>query len=89
MNKRGKSDSPIVPEKLPNKGCGAPQPAEGVEGRGLAKGNPVRQTRSRTQSRKDLQHELGRIRQASGTTSTTRSVCGRHTLASNARRHQG
>jgi hypothetical protein len=39
MNERGKSDSLIVPEKLPNKGCGAPRPAEGVEGRGLAEGN--------------------------------------------------
>jgi hypothetical protein len=54
MNERGKSDSPIVPGKLPNKGCGALQPAEGVEERGLAKGNPIQQTRSRTQSRKDL-----------------------------------
>ena len=51
MNERGKSDSPIVPGKLPNKGCGALRPAEGVEGRGLAKGNPVQQTRLRTQSR--------------------------------------
>jgi hypothetical protein len=51
MNERGKSDSPILPEKLLNKGSGAPRPAEGVEGRGLAKGNPIRQTRSRTQSR--------------------------------------
>ncbi|NIS81935.1 MAG: group II intron reverse transcriptase/maturase [Anaerolineales bacterium] len=64
MNERGKSDSPIVPGKLPNKGCGAPRPAEGVEGRGLAEGNPIRQTRSRTQSRKDLQRALERIRQA-------------------------
>jgi hypothetical protein len=51
MNERGKSDSLIVPGKLPNKGCGALQPAEGVEGRGLAEGNPVQQTRLRTQSR--------------------------------------
>jgi hypothetical protein len=64
MNERGKSDSLIVPGKLLNKGRGAPRPAEGVEGRGLAKGNPVWQTRSRTQSRKDLQHALERIRQA-------------------------
>jgi hypothetical protein len=51
MNERGKSDSPIVPGKLPNKGCSALRPAEGVEGRGLAEGNPVQQTRLRTQSR--------------------------------------
>jgi hypothetical protein len=67
MNERGKSDSPILPGKLPNKGWGAPQSAEGVEGRGLAKGNPVQQTRSRTQSRKDLQQALERIRQAVAT----------------------
>ena len=64
MNERGKSDSPILPEKLPNNDWGAPQSAEGVEGRGLAKGNPVQQTRPRTQSRKDLQQALERIRQA-------------------------
>jgi hypothetical protein len=50
MNGRGKSDSSIVPRKLPNKGSGAPQSAEGVEGRGLTKGNPDRQTRFRTQT---------------------------------------
>jgi len=64
MNERGKSDSPIGPEKLPNKGGGALRPAEEVEGRGLAKGNPNRQTRFRTQGRVDLQHALERIRQA-------------------------
>jgi hypothetical protein len=63
MNERGKSDSSILPVKLPNKGCGAPLPAEGVEGRGLAKGNPGQPTRFRTQSRSDLQHALVRIRQ--------------------------
>jgi hypothetical protein len=57
MNERGKSDSLIVPGKLPNKGCGALQPAEGVEGRGLAEGNPVQQTI-------DLKRALERIRQA-------------------------
>ena len=64
MNERGKSDSPIVPEKLPNKGRGAPRSAEEVEGRGLAKGNRSQQTRFRTQSRTDLQNALRRIRQA-------------------------
>jgi DNA invertase Pin-like site-specific DNA recombinase len=38
--------------------------AEEVEGRRLAKGNSYQQTRYRTQRREDLQHELGRIRQA-------------------------
>jgi hypothetical protein len=51
MNERGKSDSLIVPGKLPNKGCGVLRPAEGVEGRGLAEGNSVQQIRLRTQSR--------------------------------------
>ena len=64
MNEHGKSDSPIVPKKLTNKVCGAPQSAELVEGRGLAKGNSDSQTRSRTQSRKDLYQEWIRIRQA-------------------------
>ena len=38
MNGQGKSDRPVVPVKSPNN---AGQPAaEGMEGRGLAKGNP-------------------------------------------------
>jgi hypothetical protein len=61
-----KSDSCIVPEKPPNKGGGAPSPAEGVEGRRLTEGNPGQQTRHRTQSRTSLQHALDRIRQAVG-----------------------
>lgn len=32
MNERGKSDSPILPEERLDKGCGAPQPTEEVEG---------------------------------------------------------
>ena len=64
MNERGKSDSPIVPGKLPNKGRGALRSAEGVEGRGLAEGNLFQQPRFRTQSRIGLQHALRRIRQA-------------------------
>ena len=42
MNERGKSDRPVVPEKSPNKGGHVP-PAEGMEGRGLAKDNLLRQ----------------------------------------------
>ena len=64
MNGHRESDSPIVPGKPSNKGSGAPRPAEEVEGRGLAKGNPVEQTRFRAQNRRDLQHALDRIRQA-------------------------
>ena len=64
MDERGKSDSPIVPEKPPNKGRGAPRPAEAVEERGLAKGNPVRHDRDRAQDRVALQSALDRVRQA-------------------------
>jgi len=48
---RGKSDSPIVPKKPPNNGGCAPSSAGGAEGRGLAKGNPSQQSKSRTQCR--------------------------------------
>ena len=49
MNGRGKSDSPVVPEKPPNK---AEEPAaEAVEGRGLAKGNSLERNALRTQGR--------------------------------------
>jgi len=61
-NGPGKSDSPVVPEKSPNK---AGQPAaEGMEGRGLAKGNLPQQNASRTPSRKDAPSKLERVRQA-------------------------
>ncbi len=50
-NGPGKSDRPTVPEKSPNN---AGQPAaEGMEGRGLAKGNLPQQNASRTPSRED------------------------------------
>jgi group II intron reverse transcriptase/maturase len=64
MNGRRESDSPIVPGKPPNKGRGAPRPAEEVEGRGLAKGNLAQRNRDRTQSREALQRDLDRVRQA-------------------------
>jgi RNA-directed DNA polymerase len=65
MNGRRKSDSPEVLMKSPNKG-GRPAapPAEEMEGRGLAKGNLPKQTRSRAQDRNGLQHALERIREA-------------------------
>ncbi len=63
MNGGGKSDKPVVPGKLPNKGSGAPMLAEGVEERGLAKGNSVRQNSPRAQERKRLQSALDRIQQ--------------------------
>ncbi len=56
MNEPGKSDRPVVPEKSPNK---AGQPAaEGMEGRGLAKGNPPQQNASRTPGRNDAPSAL-------------------------------
>jgi group II intron reverse transcriptase/maturase len=66
MNEHEKSEHPIVPAKPPNKGTGtAPRPAEVVEGRGWAKGNPSQGDTSRTQSRvKDVPSALERIRQA-------------------------
>ena len=64
MHGTGESDRPIVPSNPPNKGVDMSSSAEGAEGRGLAKGNPRRQTRHRTQRRADLQQALLRIRQA-------------------------
>jgi len=84
-NGPGKSDRPTVPEKSPNK---AGQPvAEGMEGKGLAKGNLPQQNVSRTPSRTDTPSALERVRQAAGrirscgsrrfcTTSTTWKHCG-------------
>ena len=62
MNGHGKSDRPIVPVKFPNN-AGKPV-AEGMEGRGLAKGNPHQQTASRTPSRTDAPSALERVRHA-------------------------
>ena len=62
MNERGKSDRPVVPVKSSNK---AGQPAaEGMEGRGLTKGNPQQQNASRTLCRSNAPSALERIRQA-------------------------
>ena len=63
MNEHGKSDDSVVPRKRPNKGSGAPLPAEGVEGRGSAKGNSNQHTSHRTQDRARLQQALERVRQ--------------------------
>jgi len=67
MHGGGKSDSPIVPKKASNKVIGKEVTAEGLEGRGLAKGNTREQDRHRTQSRERLRNELGRIRQVAAT----------------------
>ena len=74
MDGRGKSDSPVVPEKSPNK-TGQPV-AEGTEGRGLAKGNLPQQNASRTPSRKDAPSALERVRQASASSPKARAGCG-------------
>jgi RNA-directed DNA polymerase len=61
-NGPGTSDRPTVPEKSPNN---AGQPvAEGMEGKGLAKGNLPQQNASRTPSRTDAPSALERVRQA-------------------------
>src|SRR3970040_2319870 len=61
MNGSGQSDSPIVPTKFPNK-AGEPA-AEGMEGEGLAKGNPSQQTAPRAQDRVGALSALERVRQ--------------------------
>src|SRR5512134_3377385 len=62
MNGRGKSDSSVVPRKLPNE-AGRPA-AEAVEGRGLAKGNSLEQNAPRTQGRAGASSALERVREA-------------------------
>ena len=62
MNGYGKSDSSIVPEKLPNKAC--ERAAEVMEGRGLAKGNLLKCNTPRTQCRTSVPSALERVRQA-------------------------
>src|SRR5712691_445524 len=61
-NGPGKSDRPTVPEKCMNN-AGKPA-AEGMEGKGLAKGNLPQQNASRTPSREDALSALERVRQA-------------------------
>ncbi len=62
MNGQGKSDRPAVPQKSPNQ-AGRPV-AEGMEGRGLAKGNLSEQNALRMQSRVSAHSALERVRQA-------------------------
>jgi RNA-directed DNA polymerase len=61
MNTRGKSDSPVVPGKSPNKA--EELAAEAMEGRGLAKGNSPERNALRTQSRGGAPSALERVRQ--------------------------
>src|SRR6266513_4740179 len=62
MNESGKSDSRVVPKKVPNKA--RRRVAEGLEGRRLAKRNLPQASTLRTQGRTRAQAALGRIRQA-------------------------
>ena len=62
MYEPGKSDSRVVPKKVPNK-AGRPA-AEGLEGRRLAKRNLPQATTLRTQGRARVHAALGRVRQA-------------------------
>lgn len=55
-----KSDTPVVPEKLPNKG----EPAEAMEERGVARGNTQQTPSYRTQSRESGLRGLERVREA-------------------------
>jgi RNA-directed DNA polymerase len=61
MNGPGQSDRPVVPGKSPNNA--GPPAAEGMEGRGLAKGNPSRQNAPRAQDREGAPSALARVRQ--------------------------
>lgn len=61
MHGRGKSDSPVVPAKLPNN-AGRPV-AEVVEERGLAEGNTGSETRSGRRAGTSAPSELDRVRQ--------------------------
>jgi len=72
MNDSGKSDRPIVPASGANKGRAQARAEERREERGLAKGNPDKQTRFWTQGQIDLPHALDRIRDAARQRVTTR-----------------
>jgi RNA-directed DNA polymerase len=62
MDDHGQSDRPVVPAKSPNNAaCAA---AEGMEGRGLAKGNPNQQNAPRTLGRDGARSALERVREA-------------------------
>jgi RNA-directed DNA polymerase len=61
MNGHGQTDSLVVPTKSPNK-AGRPG-AEGMEGRGLAKGNSPRHNALRTQGRAGASNGLERVRE--------------------------
>src|SRR5919109_5600242 len=70
MHGHGKSDSPIILWKPPNKA--EPEAKEAVEERGLAKGKPLERNMSRTQGRMRMSSALERIRQAARRDKTQR-----------------
>ena len=61
MDEGGKSDSPVVPAKPPNKAASAA--AEVVEGRGLAEGNTVSSTRPGRSAGQGVPSGLDRVRE--------------------------
>ena len=65
MNERGKSDSPVVPAKLPNKA--GRLVAEVVEERGLAEGNTDRPTRPGHRAGSGVPSGLDRVREVART----------------------
>src|SRR5256712_13099866 len=69
-NGPGKSDSPVEPGKSPNNA--GQLAAEGMEGRGLTKGNLPQQNASRTPSRTDAPSALQRVTQAASKDKETR-----------------
>ena len=66
MNEGGKSDSPVVPAKPPNKAASAA--AEVVEERGLAEGNTTRPTRPGRSAGSSETATHVAVEQAKGTT---------------------
>src|ERR1700736_1164889 len=62
MHEPGKSDSSVVPRKVPNNT--RRRAAEGLEGRRLAERNSPQATMLRTQGRAGVHAALGRVRQA-------------------------
>ncbi len=70
MHGQGQSDRPVVPTKSPNN-AGAPA-AEGMEGRGLAKGNLSQQNALRAQHREGARSALEQVREVAKRDKTVR-----------------
>jgi RNA-directed DNA polymerase len=64
MHEHGKSDSPVLPVKPPNKAIAGAIGAEVVEERGLAKGNTDSATRPGHSAGPDVSNGLDRVREA-------------------------